>query len=193
MYQEISDRKLEYFENTILQSVEREKAKAKNQAARHFNRIASEALETAARRNKVMLLAKQDEIRRNANSQITRAKVQAMAKYVEVRKQQIDRLFEEIEGCLAKFTQEPEYENYLTQRIIQAQNLGDFAVVKVSPHDARFNKTITTATKLAPETGSQDYIGGFILLNAGRTIQMDCTFKTYLAMAKKEFVYDTDG
>ncbi|MCL2285019.1 MAG: hypothetical protein FWC32_01485, partial [Firmicutes bacterium] len=160
MYKEISDRKLEYFENTIMQDVERERAKARNQASRHLNRVASEAIETATRRNKVIIQTKHEEIRRNANSQITRAKVKAIAKYVEIRKQQIDRLFEEIENSLAKFTQEPGYENYLVHRIKQVQHFGDFAIVKLLPHDTRFKEAIAAATKLAPETGSQDYIGG---------------------------------
>jgi len=192
MLTEKTERKLEYFANTMHHIVEAKKQKAKHEATAGLTKTASEALESATRRNKVMLQAKQDEIKRGANRQVAQAKVRAIAQHVQTRKHQIDRLFVEVQAQLAQFTQEAEYENYQIARIKQAQGISDFSIVQLSPYDMRFEASIKTATGLMPEAGGHDFIGGFILFNETRSIQVDYTFKTLLSIAKKGFSYDTD-
>jgi len=187
-----TERKLEYFANTILHEANLQKSREKNEAFTKHNRHIQETLESTARRINVMMQAKQDEITRSANRQISKAKVYAITQYVEARKQQIDRLFVDIQAKLASFTQEPEYENYMIQRIKQVQELNqNFAVIKLSPHDMRLENAIKTTTGLVPEAGSHDYIGGFILLDSARKVRADYTFKTRLIQAKKRFHYDS--
>ena len=191
MLTEKNERKLEYFANTMHHIIETKKQKAKQEAAAGLTKTASEALESITRRNKVLLKANQDEIKRNANRQTAQAKVQAIARYVKIRKNQIDHLFVEVQAQLAQFTQAAEYESYLIQRIKQVQTLSDFSIIQLSPHDMRLEKAIQSAAELVPEEGNHDFIGGFILLNEARSMQVDCTFKTLLSLAKKEFSYDT--
>jgi len=191
MLTEKTERKLEYFANTMQHIVEAKKQKAKNETTTGLTKTASEALDSITRRNKVMFQAKQDEIKRSANRQAAQAKVRAIAEYVQTRKHQIDRLFVDVQAQLAQFTQEAEYENYLIARIKKTQDISDFSIVLLSPHDIRLEAAIRTATGLIPETGNHDFIGGFILLNEARSIQVDYTFKTLLSIAKKEFSYDT--
>ena len=184
-----TERKLEYFTTAILHEANMQKMHAKNESIAKHNKHIEEALESATRRVNVLQRAGRDEIARAANRQISKAKVQAMTKHVEIRKQQIDRLFVAIQAKLAQFTQEPEYENYLINRINQVR--GTFSIVQLSPHDMRLENAIKTATGLLPEAGSPDYIGGFILLDAARKIRADYTFSTRLAQAKKRFCYDS--
>ena len=190
---EKADRKLQYFANALKIEVEAKKRHIKNEAMINQQRYMSENIESASRRIKVMLQAKQDEIKRNANRQISKAKVNDMAKYVQLRKDQIDKLFVSVQAKLARFTQNEEYTAYLIQRIQQIQNSGSFpvfSIIKLSPFDMRLEDTIKTKTRLAPEAGSHDYIGGFILLDTNRGVRADYTFKTLLAQTKKEFRYD---
>ena len=193
MKNEKTERKLQYFANVVAHEVEAKKRHVKSAAAVKHNKYIEETLEAAARRVNVMMRAKQDEIKRDANRQIAKAKVHAMAGFVQTRKEQIDRLFVGVQGKLARFTQEAEYENYLINRIKQVQKSGLFSIIKLSPHDMRLESAIKTATGLAPEVGSHDYIGGFILLDANRRIQADYTFRTRLMQAKKEFCYDSES
>lgn len=190
-----TERKLHYFANAIMHEANLQKRSMLNEAISHHNWQITEALESTARRVNVMLRASQDEITRDANRQISKAKVQAMAGYVDTRKQQIDRLFVAIQGKLASFTQEPEYETYLINRIKKIREIsgGQFSVVKLSPHDMRLENTIKTATGLAPEAGNHDYIGGFILLDHARKLRADFSFKTRLMQAKKGFCYDSQS
>jgi len=190
MNAEKTERKLEYFANTMHHIVEAKKQKAKQETTAGLSKTASEALESIARRNKVILKAKQDEIKRSANRQIAQAKVRALARYVQMRQHQIERLCVDVQAQLAQFTQETEYESYLIGRITQVQDIGDFSIVQLSPHDMRLEAAITAATGLLPEAGCHDFVGGFILVNQTRSIQMDYTFKTLLSIAKKEFSYD---
>jgi len=187
-----TERKLEYFANAILNEANIQKSREKNEALAKHNRHIEDMLESTARRINVMMRAGQDEIIRSANRQISKAKVHAITQCVEARKQQIDRLFVDIQAKLASFSQEPEYETYMIQRIKQVKELNkNFAIIKLSPHDMRLENAIKTATGLAPEAGSHDYIGGFILLDAARKIRADYTFKTRLVQAKKRFCYDS--
>ena len=187
-----TERKLEHFANAILHEANIQKSKAKNEALANHNRHIEETLASTARRINVMMRAGQDEIVRGANRQISKSKVQSITKYVEARKQQIDRLFVDVQAKLASLTQEPEYEAYMIQRVKQVQELNqDFAIIILSPHDMRLENAIKAATGLMPEAGSHDYIGGFILLDAARTVRADYTFKTRLAQAKKRFCYDS--
>jgi len=186
-----TERKLEYFTTAILHEAKIQKLHAKNETIAKHSKHIEETLEGAARRINVMLRAERDEIARSANRQISKAKVHAMAKCVEVRKQQIDRLFVTIEAKLASFTQEPEYESYMINRINEVCKLGKlFSIVKLSPHDMRLETAVKAATGLLPEAGRHDYIGGFILLDTASKIRADYTFSTCLARAKKKFCYD---
>ena len=184
------ERKLEYFANTMMQEVEAKKSLAKLESTTTLTKSTAAAFEAATRHNRVMLQAKQGELQRNANRQIAQAKVQEMTQYVKTRKQQIDRLFIEIAAQLAAFTQKAEYEDYLLERIKEAQSGHDFSIIKLSPHDMRLDTKIKSATGLTPEAGDQDFIGGFILLNELRTIQADYSFKARLSAAKKAFAHD---
>lgn len=187
-----TERKFEYFANAILNEANIQKSKEKNEALAKHSRHIEETLESTARRINVMMRAGQDEIIRSANRQISKAKVHAITHYVEARKQQIDRLFVDIQAKLASLTQEPEYETYMIQRIKQVQELNkNFAIIKLSPHDMRLENAIKMATGLMPKAGSHDYIGGFILLDAACKIRADYTFKTRLTQAKKRFCYDS--
>jgi len=189
---EKTERKLEYFANTMQHSIEKKKLIANQTITANHNLVAKSTLESVVRHNKVMLEAKQAELKQKANRQIARAKVNALAQYMKTRNEQIDNLFVDIQGKLARFTQTKEYESYLIRQIkeLTAAHSISFAIVILSPHDMRLESSIKTATGLVPKTGSQDFIGGFILLNEARSIQVDCTFKTRLSIAKKGFNYD---
>lgn len=190
MIAEKTERKLEYFANTIQQTIEIKKRDAKNKTEVSINKTATETLEAIARRNKIMLQVKQNELKKIAGRQVAQAKVQAMSRYVQIRKQQIDRLFIEIQAQLAQFTQSAEYETYLLECIKKAQQNGEFLIVKLTPHDMRFEETIKAATGLIPEAENQDLIGGFVILNEARTVQVNYSFKMRLSMAKEAFIYD---
>jgi len=193
MIAEKTERKLEYFANTMQHTIEAKKRTTKIEAEAKLNKTATETLEVISRRNKVILQAKQNDLQRIASRQIAQAKVKAMSRCIQTRQRQIDYLFIEIQAQLAQFTQSAEYESYLIKHITQAQQNSNFFIVKLSPHDMRFEATIKNATGLVPEAGHHDFIGGFIALNEARTIQADYTFKTRLLTAKKEFAYDQES
>jgi len=187
---EKNERKLEYFSDIIMREVEKKKNDANFKLAAELRQHNSATLEITARDNKQALQAKQDQIQQQANRQITTAKVRAMAQYVQTRNQQTDLLFIAVMAQLAQFTQQTEYETYLIACINKMKNISNFTIVKLSPLDMRLEETIKTATGLTPETGDDNFIGGFILLNENRTIQIDYTFKTRLAIIKKDFDFN---
>jgi len=193
MLPEKLERKLTYFANAMQQQLDEKKHQATLAANSENQKSTAATLESTTRRNKIMLTAKRGELQRDANRKIAHAKVKAMAEYVASRKNLIDRLFVEIAAGLASFTQEDGYKSYLIERIEKAKTAYTFSIVKLSPHDMRLEDAIKTATGLTPETGKDDYIGGFVLLNESRSVMVDHTFKTRLQAAKKEFVYDQNG
>jgi vacuolar-type H+-ATPase subunit E/Vma4 len=190
MHTNRAEQKLAYFADIMQHMVETKKHEARLETTAGLSKMASQALAQAANHHKISLKAKQDEARRKANKHIAKAKVHAMAAYVQMRHDHIDRLFIEVEAALTQFTQGNLYEAYLIDHIKQAQSISDFAIVQLSPQDMHLGSAVKTATGLAPEAGRSDYIGGFMLLNKARSIQVDCTFKTRLAVAKGQFNYD---
>jgi len=187
---DINERKLQYFAETIQHEVTTRKQQALQQAAALHKKNALTAISAAKRRNKIEIVAMQNEMQRDANKQVAQAKVQAISAYVQTRDQLADRLCIDVTARLAAFTQDEKYENYMITRIKHMMALLKppvaFAIIKLSPHDMRFESNIKDATGLTAEVGSQDYIGGFILLDEARSVQADYTFKTLLDLAKKE-------
>jgi len=192
MLAEKLERKLQYFSNAMNQEVEAEKQQTIAETQTTAAKSTEEALDILKRRNKVLLQAKQEELRRASNRQIAEAKVRAMTELVDTRTAETDRLFVDTVAHLAEFTQTAEYENYLIERIKQTQQQADFTRVLLSPFDMRFEQAIKTATGLIPQAGNENFIGGFILLNESHTIQSDYTFKTVLENAKNCFSHDMD-
>jgi len=189
MISENTERKLQIFADTIQQEIDAKRIQVKLEAEIKHKVYTGKNLELAAKRIDLISQSKQEEITRNANRQISQAKVRAMAKYVQYREEQIDRLFIDVKAKLAAFTQEAEYEAYLIQKIKKAALIGGFFAVELSPHDMRFENIINSSTGLISEAGS-DFIGGFILYNKKRNLRVDYSFKTKLQIAQKEFRYD---
>ena len=188
-----NESKLTYFANTIHDMVETKKREARQQTNMRLSKMAAEALAHASRHHQMSLAATRDEEKRRANRHIAKAKVRAMSAYAQTRHQEIDRLFTDIEAKLAAFTLEASYEAHLIEHIQYSQTVSQFSIVRLSPQDMHLKGAIQNATGLTPEAGEADYIGGFMLLNAARSIQMDCTFKTRLNAAKKGFDYDGES
>jgi len=192
MLAEKLERKLQYFATSMNQEVEAEKQQITLETQITAAKSTEEALDILKRRNRVLLQAKQEELRRHANRQIAEAKVRAMTEFVDTRTAEIDHLFIDATAYLAEFTQAAEYESYLIERISETKQRADFTRVLLSPLDMRFEQSIKTATELTPQAGNDNFIGGFILVNENHTIQADYTFKTALEDAKNCFSYDTD-
>jgi len=187
---EKTERKLQYFAETLRHDAEIKKQQAKTRQATDLRKTFDEAVASEIINNNAKIKVAKEELARNANRKISQAKVQAISQYVQTRKQHIDKLFVEVEAALAGFTQTSEYEGYILECIQKARQSGDFFIIKLSPHDTRFSDAIKAATGLSPEEGNHDYIGGFALLNESRTILADHTFKTKISLAKREFAYD---
>jgi len=184
------ERKLQYFEDALRHDIETKKKQAISQLTAELQKSSEETISQEAVCNNLKIQTAKEELTRNTNRQVSQAKVQAISQYVQTRKQQIDKLFVEVEAALASFTQVAEYEEYLLACIQKARQSSDFFIIKLSPYDMRFSDTIKTATGLIPEEGSHDYIGGFALLNENRGILSDHTFKAKIAFAKRDFAYD---
>ena len=189
MLTENTERKLQYFSKTITQELEVKRQQHSQEATETYAKAAATALESAKRRNKVMLQAQHNELQRQANRKRVQAKVKEIARYVEERQRHIDTLFVDVTALLAGFTQEPGYERYLIERVYEMQALHNnlFTIIKLSPHDMRLEKAIAAATGLIPENSGQDFVGGFILVSSCRRLQKDCTFRTGLANHRASF------
>lgn len=184
------ERKFQYFSEAIDQVVQGNRIRLRALAEMERDKNISLSLDTALRRNKVLIQAKQGELQRQANKDIAHAKVRAMSQLVEARKQQINRLFVAVAANLAHFTQDPGYADYLIQHIHKVSTVYDFAYIQLSPFDMRLENKIQAATNLIPEQGHSNFIGGFILISQNRNIRLDQTFKTRLDVARKDFAYD---
>ena len=192
MISEKIERKLQYFANTMQHEVETKKLQSKLEASSTQTKSVAAILESTTRHNKVMLQAKRNELQRSANRQIAKAKVHSMTKYVETRKQQIDKLFVDVAAQLAQFTQSDKYEDYLLEQIKKVMLAYKFAIIQLSPLDMRLEDAVKIATGLTLEIGEHDFIGGFVLLNESRSVRADHTFKTRLLALKKDFAYDQE-
>jgi len=182
----LSQVKLDYFSATIEDTLAAEAYKKRQATQKANDTHIKDSLATAKRRNKIALQAKQAEITRRANRQISEAKVQAIRKYVTIERQQKDELLVLARAQLASYTLGPDYKKYMLKRIARVNN-SHFAIIKLTPQDMLIADEIRAATGLVPEACGQEIIGGFILQDAQRTFQADHSFKTWLEEAVRDF------
>jgi len=179
------ERKLSYFSKTV----EDELTTKQREIFAGSKKDLYKTTENIEQQHQEKLKIKQEEFNRISNRKIAEAKVKAMRGFVEIKLEELEKLFVSISAILAEFTQSAEYENYLIESINAKKNRADFTRVLLSPYDMRMESKIKTATGLSVEPGRDDYIGGFILLDNNHTVRDDCTFKTTLDCEKSNFSY----
>jgi len=189
MLSEKIERKLDYFSNIMNHKVEKQRQRTRYEIEHALQLTATKTIEKAERRNKILQKTRQREIEYDINRQIAQAKLHALTQFTQIRKHQVGELLSSVQAQLLLFTQSDEYEKYIVDSVLKTQDI--YTIIKLSPHDMRLGAKIKSATARVVETGESGYIGGFMLLNSTRTVQVDYTFKTRLEKAMEEFSYGT--
>ena len=131
----------------------------------------------------VQMQAQQMQLTRNKKlaSHVT----QARENYWQRKQALLRDLFKAIEKRLKDFVASDAYPSYMNEQLQEAMRADDFAVVQCIQRDVDTVSQLLEGTII--EASSEDFIGGFILLNEPRTMRVDCTLQTKLTDAFAEF------
>ncbi|MCL2404286.1 MAG: V-type proton ATPase subunit E [Defluviitaleaceae bacterium] len=132
-----TEKKLEYFAETIAREIEEKKRKARQQLAAEMNETVSQAVAEAEAKAEQQIHMQRQAINKANNKRITEAKTQARRALTSLREQLAAELFYEIKTEIIAFTNSHDYESYLVSSIkaallqsqAQAQHL--FAYVQL--------------------------------------------------------------
>jgi vacuolar-type H+-ATPase subunit E/Vma4 len=113
------------------------------------------------------------------NKEIAAAANHARKLFIALRKNYIDKLFNEIANALNEFVNSPEYQNYLSKKI--EKHAGDFSVIQLMQRDAGMDTGLTVVIT------DEDFIGGFRLKT--NEIVADYTMAAELDVQRKEFPF----
>lgn len=183
--------KLEYFTRAVQQDVATRKQQTLQEAYMQHKKNATATLEAAAWRSKVDIETAKSDLQRAMQKEIALAKSQLINAHVKAKLQLIKDLQADAAQQLLEFTQEPHYGVYIVSQIQKILTLlkppAPFALVKLTPQDMQHASFIEDAIGLQAIASETEFIGGFILLDAARSIQVDYSFKTLLEAATRDF------
>ena len=206
------EEKLSYFAEVIMREVDTKRRQVTHQIANDISGDIAAAISNAEQTAKSRVEAVRREIRRAKNKKIASAITELKIQYINVRNQKVDKLFEDVKVDLLDFTRSPEYPKFIIEKLSKLQKtlrktlqkklqktlleeniyVEKFTYVRLCPRDMHLAESILESTGLIAESGTNEFIGGFILISKNRRMQIDYTFKTCLNEAKREFGLDYD-
>lgn len=103
-----------------------------------------------------------------------------------------DKLFVEVKDKLEAFMISPEYEKYLTEKILTAHKLaaGEDIRIYVTPADESKVHSLTASTGLPIEVSKEPFMGGIKATIPGKNILIDYSFLDSFIALRKEFTFD---
>ena len=177
----VAEKKLEYFADVLAHEIEAKKRRATHRLANDLSQSTANAIESAEKKMLLRVEKMRNELTAQANKKIAYAANQAKSLFFVMQTKHRAKLLEDVRKNLEDFTKTDDYQNWLTQKILDAKAAHRFAhTVKIRPQDSTLRAKIETATALAVIVDDDDYIGGFVLqCETGKT-RADYTFREKL-------------
>ncbi|MGI6069516.1 MAG: V-type ATP synthase subunit E [Blautia sp.] len=103
-----------------------------------------------------------------------------------------DKLFVEVKDKLEAFMASPEYEKYLTDKILAASELaaGEEIRIYVTPADESRIHSLTASTGLPIEVAGEPFMGGIKAVIPGKNILIDYSFLDSFIALRRDFTFD---
>lgn len=129
-----------------------------------------------------------DRITRKNNAFLIKNNAEHKHALLAKREQLIQDLFEEVENRINDFVQSGNYVSYLQQKIEQARKhtTGDRVTLKLCMKDKEIPLSFDPA--FCVEYVTDEWLGGFLLIDEQNNLMIDETFATKLDKQKREFL-----
>lgn len=183
------DEKLDHFSEAILSKAAKEKKEILDRAYNKRNKLLDEKelefLEEAYNRIQEGLR----KIKKHKNEIISRSIMDSKRELLNIREEITNKVFKQVEERLAKYTETPEYEDYLIKLIesyIEKINSDEYKII-ISSTDkskeellsSKFNNVVVS---------DDDFIGGCVVQNVSHNMFYNDTFKDKLYSQRQEFI-----
>lgn len=186
------DEKLEHFYQT---SVEAAKSKAAADIEAHKAALAEmqrEHKESRSQSADQEIKAETENARREINKALSAEMLTLKRLYSQKQNQLADRLFTEVKSLLEQFTATPEYLDYLTKKIQDAQEFAgeDELHIYLSANDSDKLEKLTAQTGFPLEVSQDSFIGGIRATIPTKNILIDSSFLENFHAEREEFKFD---
>ncbi|MCL2363070.1 MAG: hypothetical protein FWC71_00220 [Defluviitaleaceae bacterium] len=119
------------------------------------------------------------------NKKLAALVTQSREKYWQHKQKLLHDLFDVAENRINNFVASDAYPRYMQERIHAAMRVNEFTTVQLMQRD--IEAAFELPKNLTAEASTDDFIGGFILINEARTQRIDYTLLTQLKEAEDHF------
>ena len=166
--------KLDHFYTSVIESATAQGSQIESDYEKTLNTIYEERKQSALKKAKHTYRIESEKIRR---------------KLQEKAAQTIQHIFDDVEQKLKEFMQLPAYEDYLADKITQANTFAQNTeiIIYINPTDQSRKSALESRTGVTLTVSDRDFFGGIRAVIPSRSILIDYSFLTKLAEEKEAF------
>lgn len=185
------EEKLQHFYTASIDSAMQEAQELQNQHQEALDKIFREHKETKDRQMQAHIQAETDNLKREINKTVSARQLEYRRLLSDKTEEIKAQLFSDVESRLMQFKSTPEYLEYLSRRIQEAQDFAgeDSFVVYLDPTDQHRIPELAARFGFAPIVSKESFMGGMRAVIRSKNILIDNSFATLLREAKEEFVF----
>lgn len=185
------EEKLQHFYTASIDSAMQEAQELQNQHQEALDKIFREHKETKDRQIQAHIQAETDNLKREINKTVSARQLEYRRLLSDKTEEIKAQLFSDVENRLMQFKSTPEYLEYLSRRIQEAQDFAgeDSFVVYLDPTDQHRIPELAARFGFAPIVSKESFMGGMRAVIRSKNILIDNSFATLLREAKEEFVF----
>lgn len=185
------EEKLQHFYTASIDSAMQEAQELQNQHQEALDKIFREHKETKDRQMQAHIQAETDNLKREINKTVSARQLEYRRLLSDKTEEIKAQLFSDVENRLMQFKSTPEYLEYLSRRIQEAQDFAgeDSFVVYLDPTDQHRIPELAARFGFAPIVSKESFMGGMRAVIRSKNILIDNSFATLLREAKEEFVF----
>lgn len=185
------EEKLQHFYTASIDSAMQEAQEIQSQHQEALDKIFQEHKATKERQIQAHIQAETDNLKREINKTVSARQLEYRRLLSDKTEEIKKRLFADVEERLMHFKSTPEYLEYLSARIQEAQDFAgkDPFIVYLDPTDQHRIPELAARFGFAPVVSRESFMGGMRAVIRSKNILIDNSFATLLREAKEEFVF----
>jgi len=180
-------RKLQFFTQAMHQEIDAKREESLHKLAADLDEQISTTLAEVEKKISDRINSAKRSIEKSYHRQIFEATQSAKAAFIMARRLEMDKIYDAVTVKLEAFTQTPEYEAYILKAIADRQH--GYKFVQLPSQHMHLAAAISIDDLIA-EVCNTEHMGGFILINASRTVYLNHTFTRRLENIKLEGIHN---
>ena len=154
--------KLDHFYTSVIESATAQGSQIESDYEKALNTIYEERKQSALKKAKHTYRIESEKIRREKNHLLSSESFKIRRKLQEKAAQTIQHIFDDVEQKLKEFMQLPAYEDYLADKITQANTFAQNTeiIIYINPTDQSRKSALESRTGVTLTVSDRDFFGG---------------------------------